>query len=188
MTEANDMPSDDRIRCSITRHFLPGVLALIAGALVLTGVPRLEGWLLLGMDIGMLALGYGLTLKVGRRFVRRLSGIRGVAAGLWAPLVAQVGLMTLRWTGIATPASTFSIFAGSAVTMFAAGAFSAATMFIRRRRGVPESREPAALPGESLEQWFHRVEREAERKMRRIAAAFPGLRAAIRRRSAVESR
>lgn len=117
--------------------------------------------------VGMV-LGYHLTLKKARKRARRLSRIRGIAAGVTTPLIAGVTLAMIP-VSLRFMLGTASVFALAMAGCFAAGAFMAASMFVRRKRPELEASEVAGeLPGESLESWFKRMERRADELVKRF--------------------
>jgi hypothetical protein len=160
------MATKDDFRRSTLRHFVPGVTTFYAAYFLLASdLPAWQGMVLMGTQAASMVVGYRLALRATKKKLRPLSSIRAFAAGVTAPLILGVSLLPLRWGKLVMPGETVELFASSAAVGALAGAFMAAVMFVRGRRpGLEEPAAIAELPGEALEDWFERVEKEAEKE------------------------
>lgn len=150
MTDRND-----DVRRSTLRHFLPASAVMFLPSILTSSTMPWYSWVMIGLGLAGLGTGFAVVLRFGRgrpkvgRLRAVLTGLASVPFLGWmvGPFLLDLPLplLLVNWAAIA----------------LGAGTLLGASTFIRRR--TPRLPEPLReLPGESLEQWFARVEREAE--------------------------
>jgi hypothetical protein len=114
-------------------------------------------------------LTHHVALRIGKRLRRplgKLLGRRAVVAGLVSPLVAGASMEILpnffSFVPWESPLYWPAFAVSCAVATAVAGLGVGASMFARRRPKLPGTARMRELAGEPLEEWFERVEREAD--------------------------
>ncbi|MFV1988355.1 MAG: hypothetical protein ACC682_13825 [Gemmatimonadota bacterium] len=157
------MMSDDDIRRSTLRRYLPASLVLMLPGII--GGPGLDPvyYSMILLNIVGLSFGYAWALKLGKRLTgsrKGPSGLRAILTGVLSTPVLGFGYASLIAGG---SVGTLGLLLNVAAVALGAGALVGATTFIHRK--TPALPEPLReLPGEPLEEWFARVEKEADRQ------------------------